>query len=237
MERAINLQHPLRLGEAAPEFWGLSTHGSVKLTDYRGKWLVFFAYPADFTPVCTSEFVELSKHSADFRALNCSLLGLSVDSIATHAMWRGSIRREFGADIDFPILEDASLQIARLYNMVAAGVLGAGTVRALFIIDPAGVLRAMTYYPCATGRSVAEVLRLVRALQATNLRGTLTPEGWQPGMPTFAAGDIVAHPRDEQEFGCVEWYCYPRPAIGGPSHRIGPAPTRPANADSAFAPS
>jgi peroxiredoxin (alkyl hydroperoxide reductase subunit C) len=219
----ISPESPPRLDEAAPYFEGRSTQGPVKLTDFAGRWLLFFAHPADFTPVCTSEFVSFAKHSAQFAALNCKLLGLSVDSVYAHLAWLESIREHFGVDIDFPLLEDVSMEIARRYGMIQPRNARNAAVRALFVIDPAGKMRAMLYYPVDVGRSVAEVLRLVQALQTADRLQIVTPEGWVPGeeaveRPPETVAAINAR-RDRAEdgsraegYGCVDWYYYKRPA-------------------------
>lgn len=216
----INTDHPEhdaclpRLNAPAPYFEARSTHGFVRLSDFAGSWLVFFAHPADFTPVCSSEFVGFAQHAAEFAAMDCKLLGISVDSVYAHLAWRESLREHFHVSIDFPILEDVSLQISRRYGMVHPLGKGAEEVRALFVIDPAGLLRAMLYYPASTGRSVREVLRLVRALQMTDREHVVTPEDWQPGQEavepppqTVAAADA----RRGMSYGCVDWYYYKRP--------------------------
>lgn len=210
---------PLRLDEPAPYFEGRSTQGLVKLTDYDGKWLVFFSHPADFTPVCASELVAFAKRSAEFLAHGCSLLGLSVDSVYAHLAWRESIRQRFGVSIDFPILEDVSMQIARRYDMFHPRNVSSATVRALFIIDPRSVLRAMLYYPVNVGRSVSEVLRLVQALQTADRLQVVTPEGWMPGQDTIepppetaGATDARSDASGDLAYGCVDWYYYKRPA-------------------------
>jgi peroxiredoxin 2/4 len=205
----------LCLNRPAPYFEGRSTHGFVRLSDFAGKWLVFFAHPADFTPVCSSEFVGFARHAADFAALNCRLLGLSVDSVYAHLAWRESLHEHFGVSIDFPIMEDVGLQISRRYGMLQPQDHGEAEVRALFVIDPTGVLRAMLYYPASTGRSVAEVLRLVQALQTADRRHVVTPEGWGPGQEAVEpAPQTVAalEARRSTSYGCVDWYYYKRAA-------------------------
>jgi peroxiredoxin (alkyl hydroperoxide reductase subunit C) len=204
-----------RLDEPAPYFEGRSTHGVVKLIDYRGKWLVFFTHPADFTPVCASEFVAFAKRTDDFLSLNCSLLGLSVDSVYSHLAWRESIKKAFGVSIDFPILEDVSMRIAQRYAMIQTKAGHTSAVRALFVIDEKSVLRAMLWYPDTTGRSVSEVLRLVQALQAADRLHVVTPEGWKPGEGTVEhPPDTVAatESRRDLAYGCVDWYYHTRPA-------------------------
>ncbi len=191
---------PLRIGEAAPEFIARSTEGMVRLSDYRGRWLAFFSHPGDFTPVCTSEFVKLAQEFERFDALGCSLLGHSVDSLFSHLAWIRAIRDDFGVSILFPIVEDPSLEIARAYGMVSAEMHNAASVRAVYFIDPAGIVRAMSWYPLAVGRSVDEMLRIVSALQATQDSGHLTPEGWKPGeallaAPAFCKTDALASKR------------------------------------------
>jgi peroxiredoxin 2/4 len=211
---------PARIDEPAPDFEGRSTHGHIELGDFAGKWLVFFAHPADFTPVCASEFVAFARHAQRFAELNCSLLGLSVDSIYSHLAWRESIRERFGVSIDFPILEDVSMQIARRYDMIQARN-AQNAVRALFVIDPHGVVRAKLHYPVSVGRSVSEVLRLVEALQTTDRLKVLAPEGWTPGEHTIAPPPQTVAEMDARRtatgdltFGCVDWYYYKRPGTG-----------------------
>jgi peroxiredoxin 2/4 len=211
---------PPRLEERAPDFEGRSTQGRIGLADFAGRWLVFFAHPADFTPVCASEFVAFARHSAQFAALECSLLGLSVDSVYAHLAWRESIRERFGVSIDFPILEDVSMQIARRYDMIEPRNAPAA-VRALFVIDPHGIVRAKLHYPVNVGRSVSEVLRLVQALQTADRLRVLTPEGWTAGEHTIepppeTAADAQArrNAKGDLAYGCVDWYYYKRPGTG-----------------------
>ena len=198
-----------RIDALAPHFEGRSTQGHIKLTDYKDKWLVFFSHPADFTPVCASEMVAFAKRSEEFRALNCELLGLSVDSVYSHLAWRKSIQQHFGVTINFPIIDDVSTRIARSYGMLERSAEHPSTVRALFVIDDRGILRAMLWYPATTGRSVDEVLRLVQALQTADKLEVVTPEGWKPGEPTVKRPpETVAatEARADATFGCVDWY-------------------------------
>jgi peroxiredoxin (alkyl hydroperoxide reductase subunit C) len=207
-----------RLDQPAPHFSGRSTHGTIQLTDYLGKWLVFFAHPADFTPVCASELVAFARKQEQFQALNCSLLGLSVDSVYSHLAWRESIKQRFGVSIGFPILEDVTMNISRRYGMIQAADGHASAVRALFVIDDRGLLRAMLWYPVTTGRSVSEVLRLVQALQTADRLDLVTPEGWKPGEDAIARPpDTVAATDRKQDVtdGCVDWYYWKRPAPEG----------------------
>ncbi len=170
-----------RINEPAPDFTALTTDGEKSLSDYRGKWLVLFSHPADFTPVCTTEFMAFAKAAPEFAKRNCELLGLSIDSIHSHIAWMRNIKQNFGVEIPFPIIEDLKMNVANAYGMIHPGAADTSAVRATFIIDPNGVLRAMVYYPMSNGRSIPEFLRLLEALQTSDENGVATPEGWQPG--------------------------------------------------------
>ena len=171
----------------APDFTARSTAGPVSLADFRGKWVMLFSHPSDFTPVCTSEFVALARAADRFAALDCALLALSVDSLYSHFAWVRAIHEKFGVEVRFPIIEDPTLVIGRAYGMVAPDANDSSTVRSNFIIDPAGVIRATACYPLNIGRNVEEMLRTLAALKAADETGHLAPEGWQPGDPMFAA--------------------------------------------------
>ncbi len=197
---------PPLLYDLAPSFRARTTMGERSLDDYRGSWLLFFSHPGDFTPVCTSEFIALAKAADRFRAMNCELLALSVDSLLSHLAWLRSIRDDFGIEVSFPIVEDPSMAVARAYGMIHARATSASTVRAVFVIDPEGVVRSILWYPLTIGRSVDELLRLVAALQASDEHGVSTPEGWRPGddvvlpLPLTFDGSQVS---DEDSTG---WY-------------------------------
>jgi len=178
-------RYSLRIGDAAPNFAARSTAGQVRLSDYRGRWLLLSSHPADFTPVCTSEFVALARAETRFAELDCSLLALSVDSVYAHFAWIRAIRDRFGVEVRFPILEDPTLVIGQAYGMVGANAADSATVRTTFFIDPEGIVRAMSCYPTTVGRSVEELLRTLAALQAVDREAGLAPEGWQPGDPMF----------------------------------------------------
>ena len=180
------------LNEPAPAFQARTTQGDRSLDDYRGRWLVFFAHPADFTPVCASEFIAFSKAYDQFRALNCDLLGLSVDSLFAHIAWVSSIRERFDVEVPFPIVEDPSMAISMAYGMLHPGANSSATVRATFVIDPNGLIRAITWYPMNVGRSVEELLRLVSALQLSERDQVFTPEGWRPGDAVLAMPPLAA---------------------------------------------
>lgn len=176
----------LRIGDSAPDFTARSTTGEVSLSDYRGQWVMLFSHPADFTPVCTTEFVGLAKAADEFARMDCALLALSVDSLYSHFAWVRAIRDRFGVEIRFPIIEDPTLVIGRAYGMVAPEAHDSATVRTNFYIDPEGKIRAIACYPLNIGRSVAEMKRVLAALQAAEATGNLAPEGWQPGQPMLA---------------------------------------------------
>ena len=185
-----------RLNEPAPAFKALTTHGEKTLEDYRGKWLILFSHPADFTPVCTTEFIAFANHAGDFQVLNCELLGLSIDSHYAHIAWMRNIKDKFGVDIPFPIIADLSMAVAHAYGMIQPGASDTSAVRATFVIDPEGILRAMVYYPMTNGRSVDEFYRLVQALQMSDEQkggDTGSLEAWR-GCHRSAA----CHPRSRQ---------------------------------------
>jgi peroxiredoxin (alkyl hydroperoxide reductase subunit C) len=212
MENANNGYRPNAMPELnrpAPDFEAVTTHGVKKLADYRGKWLVLFSHPADFTPVCTTEFMAFARRHAEFQALNTELLGLSIDSHYAHLAWVRNIREKFGVEIPFPIIADLSMDVARSYGMVQPGASDTSAVRATFVIDDKGVLRAMVYYPMTNGRSIDEFLRLVTALQTSDRHKVATPEGWQPGdkviVPPPATAE-AAEARVHEGYECTDWY-------------------------------
>ncbi len=197
---------PPIIGDAAPNFHARTTMGARTLVSYRGRWLVFFSHPADFTPVCTSEFVAFAQAYDAFRDIDCDLLALSVDSLSSHLAWKHSIEQRFGVRVPFPIVEDPAMGIARAYGMLPAGSTSSATVRTTFVIDPEGIVRALVAYPLTVGRSIAEILRLVQALQACDASDVSTPEGWRPGdqvlMNPPLTSDEVAQPGPAGQ----DWY-------------------------------
>ena len=198
----------LRIGDRAPVFRARTTQGDISLDKYQGRWLVLFSHPADFTPVCTSEFIAFA-HAADaFENLNCALLGLSVDSLYSHIAWIRAIQDAFGVTIPFPIVEDPSMVVAQAYGMLDGTEQDSSAVRATYFIDPEGIIRAITWYPMNVGRSVAEILRLLAALQQTASNEALSPEGWQPGDAFLAQPAQAALAADAP----ATWFCQPRNA-------------------------
>ncbi len=196
---------PLRLGDIAPDFRARSTTGPVQLADYRGRWTIFFSHPADFTPVCSTEFVEIARRQAEFEALDCALLGLSVDSLYSHLAWVQALHDVFGAKVGFPVIEDPSMAIGRAYGMIDDQSADSMTMRSTYFIDPDGVIRAITCYPHDVGRSVDEMLRMVRALQAVSTHRALAPEGWRDGEPLLA----LPLERSDGTPSRPDWFCRP----------------------------
>ena len=197
------------LNEPAPAFQAKTTHGDRSLADYKGKWLILFSHPADFTPVCTTEFIGFAKAADKFKSMNCELIGLSIDSLYSHLAWTQNIQEKFGVEIPFPIIEDIKMEVASAYGMVHPGAADTQAVRATFFIDPQGVLRAMVYYPMSNGRSIDEFVRLLEAMQTSDQHKVATPEGWQPGCdvivpPPKTAAD--ADKRGGEGYKTTDWY-------------------------------
>lgn len=200
-----NATRSLRIGELAPDFIARSTKGQVRLSAYRGRWLIFFSHPADFTPVCTTEFVGLARLQAEFDALDCALVGLSVDSLYAHLAWVRAIEQQFKETIDFPIIEDPSMAIGHAYGMIDGASTDAKAMRSAYFIDPDGIVRAITTYPHNVGRSAAEMLRMVAALKAAQDGKAFAPEGWQPGASLLAPPPDGSASLDEG----AGWFCRP----------------------------
>ena len=198
-----------RINEAAPAFAANTTHGTRSLDDYKGKWLILFSHPADFTPVCTTEFIGFAKAADQFKAMNCELLGLSIDSIYSHLAWMQSIKNNFGVEIPFPIIDDIKMEVAQAYGMIHPGAADTQAVRATFFIDPEGKLRAMVYYPMSNGRSIDEFVRLLTAMQTSDANKIATPEGWTPGcdviVPPPKTPAAIAE-RKGEGYAMKDWY-------------------------------
>ena len=198
-----------RLNEPAPAFEAKTTHGMKTNKDYEGKWLVLFSHPADFTPVCTTEFMAFAKAADKFAALNTELLGLSIDSVFSHLAWEQNIKLNFGVEIPFPIIADLDMKVAHAYGMIQPGASDTSAVRATFIIDPKGILRAMVYYPMTNGRSIDEFLRLITALQTSDEHSIATPENWHKGEKVIVpppATSQEAENRQKEGYEYTDWY-------------------------------
>ena len=206
----------LSIGQKVPDFSAITTMGPIKMSDYKGKWVVFFSHPGDFTPVCTTEFLAFATMAEEFEALNAELLGISIDSNPSHLAWVHGIYKASGVTIPFPIIADRVGEIARLYGMVADDVSKTETVRNVFIIDPDQRIRAILIYPLTNGRNIPEILRLLTALQTTDKYNVVTPANWEPGEAV-----LVPAPKDyanlmEREnnaaslnLDCEDWWwCY-----------------------------
>ena len=180
-----------RLNEPAPDFKANSTQGEISLSQFKGKWVVLFSHPADFTPVCTTEFVGFAQRQADFDRLNVQLIGVSIDSVYSHIAWVRNIEKNFGVSIKFPVIADLDMKVAVAYGMIHPGAASTATVRCVFIIDDKGVVRAMIYYPLTNGRSIDEIVRIVTALQTHEQHKVATPANWQPGQKVIVPAPLT----------------------------------------------
>ena len=206
-----------RLGEDAPYFEAKTTHGVKKLTDYKGKWVVLFSHPADFTPVCTTEFMTFASMMDDFKKLNTELVGLSVDSLYSHIAWLRKIKElEYNGmknlDVTFPLIEDIKMDVSKKYGMIQPGQSNTQAVRAVFVIDPKGIIRTILYYPLSTGRNFDEIKRIIQALQKTDNDGVATPADWRPGDDAIippAGNSKLANERslnNDEDSYCLDWF-------------------------------
>ena len=198
-----------RLGEPAPPFEAVTTHGILKLEDFKGSWLILFSHPADFTPVCTTEFIGFAEIYTELQKRGVDLLALSVDSVSSHIAWVRNIEEKTGVKIPFPIIADLSKEVSFDYGMIHPEQSKTETVRCVFIIDPNQIIRTILYYPLTTGRNMQEILRIVDALQTTDENRVATPANWQPGdmlvVPPPNTQEM-AEERLKQGYECVDWY-------------------------------
>ncbi len=191
------------IGDRAPEFRAMTTMGKVNFPDdYKGSWVVLFSHPADFTPVCTTEFIAFARMADEFEALNTRLLGLSIDSVHSHLAWAKSIENiDLGGKgkvrIPFPIIADISMKVARAYGMLQT-VAKTQTVRAVFIIDPDGMVRTILYYPMSTGRNMPEIKRIIQSLQLHDEEHVSTPADWQPGDDVVMSSPLTLEEADKR---------------------------------------
>ncbi|MEM2098128.1 MAG: peroxiredoxin [Candidatus Bathyarchaeia archaeon] len=198
-----------RVGEAAPDFEAVTTKGPMKLSDFKGKWIILFSHPADFTPVCTTEFVAFAKIHEELAKRNVQLIGLSIDSIYSHIAWMRRIKEKLGVEIPFPIIADLDMHVARLYGMIHPGESTTAAIRCVFFIDPEMTLRAMVYYPLNVGRNMDEILRVIDALQTADKYKVAIPANWRPGdkvivpPPTTAE---AAEKRVQEGYECIDWF-------------------------------
>ena len=181
-----------RIGDPAPAFTAVTTQGQIDFpADYTGKWVIFFSHPADFTPVCTSEFMTFASMQQEFAAYNTELVGLSVDGLYSHIAWLRTIKDKIAfrgmkdVEVTFPLIEDVSMKVAEKYGMIMPGEDSTKAVRAVFVIDPEGKIRAIIYYPLSLGRNFDELLRVIQALQTADHFSVATPADWRPGEPVI----------------------------------------------------
>ena len=206
------------IGDKAPAFQALTTNGTIHFPeDYEGKWVLFFSHPSDFTPVCTTEFMIMASMKEEFRDMNVELLGLSVDSLYSHIAWIRRIEElEWNGlknvKIDFPVIADLNTKVSTKYGMLQPNVSSTQAVRAVFIIDPQGIIRSIVYYPLTTGRNFQEIKRMIQALQKSDETHNSTPANWQPGDDliistpvTVSAAEAGMASTDENEYA-LDWF-------------------------------
>lgn len=212
-----NYRMPL-IGDKAPSFSAVTTQGTINFPeDYKGKWVILFSHPADFTPVCTTEFMTFGSMMDEFKALNTELVGLSVDSLYSHIAWLRKIQElEWKGmkkvEVKFPLIEDIKMEIANKYGMIQPGQSSTQAVRAVFIIDPEATIRTILYYPISTGRNFDEIKRIIQALQKADKDACATPADWRPGddviVPTAGSCGVAkerVESKDENMY-CLDWF-------------------------------
>lgn len=175
--------------EPAPDFEAKSTQGLIRLSDYtsRGKWVLLFSHPADFTPVCSTEFIEFARSYDDFEKINVQLIGVSIDSVFSHIAWVRDLEQLGGVQIKFPVIADLDQKVSAAYGLVHEAAAETATVRAVFAIDPKANVRALIYYPMQLGRNIDELFRVFQALQTADANGVSCPANWRPGQPVIVA--------------------------------------------------
>lgn len=212
-----------RIGDTAPEFKANTTQGEIHFPiDYQGKWVILFSHPADFTPVCTSEFMTFAKMEPEFEKLNCKLVGLSIDGLYSHIAWLRTIKEkiEFNGmkniEVKFPLIEDITMEIANKYGMIQPGESSTKAVRAVFFIDPKGIIRAIIYYPLSLGRNFGELKRALIAMQTADKHNIATPADWTPGNdvivpPAGSCGTAKERMESNSDMKCYDWFFCTKP--------------------------
>ena len=213
-----------RIGDNAPSFEAVTTQGPINFPDdYKGKWVILFSHPADFTPVCTSEFMTFAHMEEEFTALNCQLVGLSIDGLYSHIAWLRTIKEKIeykgmkNIEVKFPLIEDITMEVAKKYGMIQPGESNTKAVRAVFFIDPIGKIRAMIYYPLSLGRNFDELKRVIIALQTADKFSVATPADWRPGddviIPTAGSCGVAKDRVDGKDEGmtCYDWFFCTKP--------------------------
>jgi len=213
----MNITRMPLIGDKAPEFKAKTTQGDINFPqDYKGKWVILFSHPADFTPVCTTEFMTFATMADEFRALNTELVGLSVDSLYAHIAWLRKIQEiEWNGmkhvEVKFPLIEDIKMDVAHKYGMIQPGQSSTQAVRAVFIIDPNAVIRTILYYPLSTGRNFDEIKRIILALQKADNDKVATPANWKPGddviLPTAGSCGVAKERMESksEDTYCLDW--------------------------------
>ena len=207
-----------RIGDKAPEFKAVTTQGNISFpSDYSGSWVILFSHPADFTPVCTSEFMTFASREKQFNEANCKLVGLSVDGLYSHIAWLRTIKEKIeykgmkDVEVKFPLIEDITMEVAKKYGMMQPGESSTKAVRAVFFIDPKGVIRAIIYYPLSMGRNFDELYRALIAMQTADAFSVATPADWQPGddviVPTAGSCGVAKERMESKdEMHCYDWF-------------------------------
>lgn len=206
-----------RIGDKAPEFKAVTTQGTINFPkDYRGKWVILFSHPADFTPVCTTEFMTFGKMAQEFEDLNCQLVGLSVDGLFSHIAWLRTIKEKIefrdmkNIEVKFPLIEDITMNVAKLYGMIQPNESETKAVRAVFFIDPKGIIRTIMYYPASLGRNFDEIKRVLMGLQTADEFGVATPADWRPGgeviVPTQGTCAGANKAVENKDTHCYDWF-------------------------------
>lgn len=212
-----------RIGDQAPSFTAVTTQGPINFPeDYAGKWVILFSHPADFTPVCTSEFMTFATMEEQFEKANCKLVGLSVDGLYSHIAWLRTIKEkiEFNGmkdvEVNFPLIEDITMEVAKKYGMIQPGESSTKAVRAVFYIDPKGIIRAIVYYPLSMGRNFDELYRALIAMQTADEFSIATPADWRPGddvivPPAGSCGAAKDRMEGKEDLTCHDWFFCTKP--------------------------
>lgn len=208
-----------RIGDAAPTFKAITTQGEINFPeDYKGKWVILFSHPADFTPVCTSEFMTFASMEEKFAKVNTQLVGLSIDGLYSHIAWLRTIKEKIeynglkDISVNFPLIEDITMEVAKKYGMIMPGESNTKAVRAVFFIDPKGIIRTILYYPLNVGRNFDEIYRTTVALQTSDAFGVATPADWRPGdaviVPPAGSCGVAKERMEGNETGtkCYDWF-------------------------------
>jgi peroxiredoxin 2/4 len=212
-----------RIGDHAPEFKAVTTQGEINFpADYKGNWVILFSHPADFTPVCTSEFMTFATLESKFEKANCNLVGLSVDGLYSHIAWLRTIKDKIeykgmkDVEVKFPLIEDITMEVAKKYGMIQPGESNTKAVRAVFYIDPKGIIRAIIYYPLSLGRNFDELYRVLIALQTADKFDVATPADWRPGdevivPPAGSCGTAKDRMEGKGDMKCYDWFFCTKP--------------------------